>query len=172
MIFITVTFTLIFVAYLILMKATHGQLNSFSEGYYKLREDGRDEWIFHLAMVWIAFYMFGLAAYASEISSYWWLFIIGSAGAILVSYAAHYNEKRDEELKKRTTAIIHVIGSIMIMGGGAIGVLMSFGSWWSPIGVIASAGVVFLLYNKKTITNPVYWGEMGALLFITLGTPL
>lgn len=159
MIVITIIFSILFIAYLVVMRVTHGKLHSISAGYYVLREDGRDEWLFHSMMMIMAAYLFGVAIFTES-----WLFVVSTAGCILVSAAAHY--------KQKVTDLIHYGGSVMIMGGAAVGCFIAFDNWWVMGGIALGALLNFALWKWKVITNPVYWAEIVATVLIILGTVL
>ena len=157
MILTTIIFVLLFITYNWLMYEKYGELWSMSSGYYKLEEEDGIGELFTFFVWSIAAYLIATTYYTESV-----YFFVSAMGAAFTGAAAMF--------KSKMTAWVHYTGSAVMVGAGTAGCWAVFDYWWVLIAIIASTIVCYGLYFwKRKITNPLYWVEMAAFTFITLG---
>ena len=157
MILATILFVLLFIMYNWLMYEKYGELWSVSSGYYALEEEDGIGELFTFFVWCIGIYL-GVVTYYVD-SIYFFLAIVG---AVFTGTAAMFKDKM--------TVGFHYVGSALMIISSTVGCRVEFGYWWVLVSIITSAIIFYGLYFwKRKITNPLYWIEISAFAFITLG---
>ena len=150
--------------YLGYMQYLFGELYSVSESWLKLQErKPKKGWIFTLFCLVLAGIVIAVAAVVPEGVEGGGLFFGAGAGIMFTGVAANFTDKGAH------TNIVHYAGSAIAIIGTLVGLGVVYGSW-IPLIVTTAAIILFVvLYIKKKMKRPIYFGEVIALASIIMG---